>query len=431
MKVTREDLEHSEVSLNIEVEEEDIEPYLQRAYQRVVGRVNIPGFRKGKAPRPVLERFVGRQSLEDDALDLMLPEIVQRAIEEQDVKQASIPQVELVEREPIVIKASVPIAPEVVLNAYREIRVPVEPVVVTEDQINTLLDLLRRDTAPWEPVDRPVAMDDQVIMDIKATLDGQEITRQEGVVYMVMEGNVSPVAGFPERLVGINSQETKEFTISMPEDYPDRELAGKDVEFSVTIHEIKAKNLPDLDDEFAKGVGEGYDNLEALTTKLREDFLVRGELEAREKYEDQVFEQLLEKANINLSPLMVEHEVDHMLQNQEQALRRQQVSVEQYLQTVGKSPDEHRGELRQAAEARLKRTYAIVKVAELEGIKVSPEEIEEEINRLIDAAGPTQPESFRHNIESDDGRESLEQILTRRKALQRLVEVARGEHGET
>ena len=248
---------------------------------------------------------------------------------------------------------------------------------------------------------------------------------------MVMEGNVSPVAGFPERLVGISSQETKEFTISMPEDYPDRELAGKDVEFSVTIHEIKAKNLPDLDDEFAKGVGEGYDNLEALTNKLREDFLARGELEARDKYEDQVFEQLLEKANIDLSPLMVEHEVEHMLENEEQALRRQQVSVEQYLQTVGKSPDEHRGELRQAAEARLKRTYAIGKVAELEGIKVSPEEIEEEINRLLDAAGPTQPESFRHNLESDDGRESLEQILTRRKALQRLVEVARGEHGET
>ena len=431
MKVTREDLENSEVSLNIEVEEEDIEPYLQRAYQRVVGRVNIPGFRKGKAPRPVLERFVGRHSLEDDALDLMLPEIVQRAVEEQGVKQASIPQVELVQREPIVIKASVPIAPEVVLNAYREIRVPVEPVVVTEDQINTLLELLRQDTAPWEPVDRPVAMDDQVTMDIKATLDGREITRQDGIVYMVMKGNVSPVAGFPERLVGISSQETKEFTISMPEDGPDGELAGKDVQFSVTIHEIKAKNLPELDDEFAKGVGEGYDNLEALTKKLREDFLARGELEAKDRYEDEVFEKLLEKANIDLSPLMVEHEVEHMLQNEEQALRRQQVSVEQYLQTVGKSSDEHREELKQAAEARLKRTYAIGKVAELEGIEVSPEEIEEEIKRLLDAAGPAQPESFQRNLESDDGRESLEQVLIRRKALQRLVEVARGEHGET
>ncbi len=430
MKVTRGDVEHSEVSLNIEVEEEDIEPYLQRAYQRVVQRVNIPGFRKGKAPRPVLERFVGRHSLEDDALDLMLPEIVQRAVEEQGVKQASIPQVELVQREPIVIKAVVPIAPEVVLDAYREIRVPVELVVVTEDQINTLLDLLRQETAPWEPVDRPVAIGDQVTLDIKANLDGKEITKQDGVVYMVLEENVSPVVGFPQQLVGIKNHETKEFTISLPADYPDSNMAGKEVEFNVTIHEIKAKNLPDLDDEFAKGVGEGYDNLEALTKKLREDFLARRELEVQDKYEDQVFEKLLEKAEIDLSPLMVEHEVDHMLQNEEQALRRQQVSVEQYLQTVGKSSDEHRGELKQAAEARLKRTYAIGKVAELEGIKVSPVEIEEEIKRLLDAAGPDQSGSLRRNLESDDSRESMEQVLIRRKALQRLVEVARGEHRE-
>lgn len=431
MKVTREDLEHSEVSLNIEVEEEDIEPYLQRAYQRVVRRVNIPGFRKGKAPRPVLERFVGRHSLEDDALDLMLPEIVQRAVDEQGVKQASIPQVQLVQREPIVIKAAVPVAPEVVLDAYREIRVPVEPAVVTEEEINTLLDLLRRDTAPWEPVDRPVAMGDQVTLDIKANLDGKEITRQDGVVYMVMEENVSPVAGFPQQLVGIGSQDTKEFAIPMPEDYPDSNLAGKEVEFSVTMHEIKAKNLPDLDDEFAKGVGEGYDNLEALTNKLREDFIARRELETQDLYENQVFEKLLEKAQIDISPLMVDHEVSHMLENEEQALRRQQVSVEQYLQTVGKSTDEHREELKQVAEARLKRTYAIGKVAELEGIKVSPEEIEEEIERLLDSAGPNQPESLRSNLESDDSKESLEQILIRRKALQRLVEVAKGEHRES
>ena len=431
MKVTREDLENSEVSLNIEVEEEDIEPYLQRAYQRVVRRVNIPGFRKGKAPRAVLERFVGRHSLEDDALDLMLPEIVQRAVEEQGVKQASIPQVQMVQREPIVIKAAVPVAPEVVLDAYREIRVPVELVLVTEEEVNTLLDLLRRDTAPWEPVDRPVAMGDQVTLDIKANLDGKEITKQDGVVYMVMEENVSPVAGFPQQLVGINNQETKEFAISMPTDYPDSNLAGKEVEFNVAIHEIKAKNLPDLDDEFAKGVGEGYDNLEALTNKLREDFLARRELEAQDLYEDQVFEKLLEKAQIDLSPLMVDHEVHHMLQNEEQALRRQQVSVEQYLQTVGKSSDEHHEELKQAAEARLKRTYAIGKVAELEGIKVSQEEIEEEIKRLLDSAGPNQPASLRSNLESDESKESLEQVLIRRKALQRLVEVAKGEHRES
>ncbi len=430
MKVTKEDVEHSEVSLNIEVEEEDMEPYLQRAYQRVVGRINIPGFRKGKAPRPVLERFVGRHSLEDDALDLMLPEIVQRAIKDQGLEQASIPQVELVQREPIVIKAAVPIAPEVVLDAYREIRVPVEPVIVTDDQINPLLDLLQQEAAPWEPVDRPVAMGDQVTLDIKANLDGKEITKQEGIVYMVLEDNVSPVAGFPQQLVGIKNQETKEFTISLPGDYPDSNLAGKDVQFNVAIHETKAKNLPELDDEFAKGVGEGYDNLEALTKKLREDFLAQRQIEAQDKYENQVLETLLEKANIDLSAVMVEHEVDHMLQNEEQALRRQQVSMEQYLQTVGKSPGEHRQELKEAAEVRLKRTYAIGKVAELEGIEVSPEEIEEEIKNLLAGAGD-QTGGLRHNLESDDGKESLERILVRRKALRRLVEVAKGEHQET
>lgn len=427
MKITREDLQNREVALTIAVTGEDVEPYLERAYKRAVGRVNVPGFRKGKAPRTVVEQFVGKHALEDDALDIMLPEVVVKAIQEEDLKQGSLPQVQVIEREPITIKATVPLIPEVTLKAYREIRIPVEPVVITDDQVDHILQHLREEIAPWEPVNRDVALGDQVILDLKASLDGSEVANQKDIPYFVAEENMSPVPGFAVELVGLSSNEQKEFTIKLPDDHEDENLASKEVQFTVTIGEIKAKNLPELNDDFAKGVGQGYDTLAELTQQLKDDIFTREKRSSDLQYENAVIDKLIENSSFEMSPLILDHEVEHMLDEQQQNLSNQKIEMEQYLERIGKTPEDHREELRTAAGDRIKRSYAIGKVAELEGIVITPEDVNLEIENVLKEAG-AQADKLKENLESDEGKQSIERVLTRRKTLEQLVKIAKGEH---
>ncbi|PZC50055.1 MAG: trigger factor [Chloroflexi bacterium] len=427
MKITREDLQNREVALTIAVTSEDVEPYLERAYKRVVGRINVPGFRKGKAPRAVVEQFVGKKTLEDDALDIMLPEVVIKAIQQEDLKQGSLPQVQVIQREPITIKATVPLIPEVTLTAYREIRIPVEPVVVTDDQIDHLLQHLREEIAPWEPVQRKVSLGDQVILDLTARLDGSEVANQKEIPYIVAEENMSPVPGFAVELVGLNSEEKKEFTIKLPDDHQDENLASKEVAFTVTISEIKAKNLPELDDEFAKSIGQGYDTLADLTKQLKDDIFSREKRSSELQYENAIIDKLIETSSFEMSPLILDHEVEHMLEEQQQNLRNQKIGMEQYLEQIGKTPEDHREELKTAAEDRIKRSHAIGKVAELEGVIVTPEDITLEIETILSEAGD-QADRIKGNLESEEGNQSIERVLTRRKTLEQLVRIANGDH---
>ncbi len=426
MKVTKEDLPQREVVLNIEVAAEDMVPYMDRAYQRASQRVSIPGFRKGKAPRAVLERFVSREALLDDAVDFMVPELVEQAVEQEQLERGGIPNVEVVQKEPMVLKATVPLAPKVVLDAYRDIRVEPEVVAVEDEEVQQALETLRSELAPWEPVERPVAEGDLATLDVRARAGNREISNQKGVVYLVTQDSPNPVSGFAQALVGARAGESKEFSLFLPAGYPDRRLAEQECLFQVTVHQVKEKRLPGLNDEFAKGVGEGYDSLEALKEKLRNDIRLRKEQLARHRHEDKVVEEVLARTKIEISPLLVDHEVDHLLKDEEEALKRQQVSVDQYLERVGKSEDEHREEARALAVQRLTRAYALLKVAELESLAATAGEVEEELDSLLESAGP-QASTLRRNLDTPGGRESLARVILNRKVVARLVEIARGE----
>lgn len=426
LKVTREDLPQHEVVLNIEVEAEDLEPYLDRAYRRRVQRVNIPGFRKGKAPRTVLERFVGREALLEEAVDLLVPEVVEQAVTQEKLEQGGVPSVDIVQRDPVVVKATVPLMPLVVLNAYRDIRVQPEAVEVTDEQVQDVLERLRRDLAPWEPVDRPVALGDQVTLDVHAEVEGREVASQKDMVYVATADNPNPVPGFAAALVGAEPGQHHEFTIAVPDDHQDRRLAGRQCTFQVTVHQVREKAFSELNDEFAKGVGQGYDSLEALRDAIRDDIRTGQERAVRFRHEDSVVEELAARATVELSPLLVEHEIEHLLADEQEALRRQQVGMEEYLQTVGKSAEEHREEARTVALARLTRAHALRKVGELEGLTATPEEVEEEVQSLLEKAGP-RVAALRRNLDSPGGRDSVAQTILRRKVLDRLVAIAKGE----
>ena len=428
MQVIQEELHQRQAVLHIEMEDADLERYLDRAHRRVVQRVSVPGFRRGKAPRSIVERLVGRDVLLEEALELLLPEVTAKAVEEQGLEMAAPPRVEVVTREPLALRATVPLPPEVTLGDYRQVRIAPEEVEVDEERVTQTLEEIRRETTPWSPVDRPVRMGDQVVMDLRGSTEGRELINNRNFGYVVSE-EPSPVPGFGAALEGMEQGETREFTLPFPDDYSDSELAGKPCEFVVQAKEIKGRELPDMDDEFARGVGQGYDSLEALREELRSRLRASLEAEAHSRYEEQVLEEVLATTEIEMAPLLVQRETErlqHELRDRVQSLVRGPVGVDEYMSLLGKTAEEVQDELRPRAETRLKRSALLNSVADAEGCEASDEAVSAEIEGMVQEAGPRGREVRRHFADAQH-REMVARSLRTRQALHLLVSIARGE----
>ena len=429
MKVTQEEIAQRQAVLQIELEPEDVERYLDRAYNRLVQRTTIPGFRKGKAPRRVLESFLGREALLSEAMEFLVPESTSQAVQEQHLDAVANPTVDVVQMEPTILKATVPLTPTVNLGSYRELRLEEDPVEVTEEQAQQVMATLRRNQAPWEPADRPVQHEDLVTMHVRGEADGQVLADQKSVTYLVEEKSEIPFTGFAEHLLGIEPQQTKEFTATLPDAYEDPQvpgMAGKEARFTVTILEVKERRFPELDDEFAKGVGEGYEGLAALKERIEQDLTDEAERAAQKRLEERVVEEVIQASTVELPPLLIDHEIDHLLEDQQRSLSRGGSSKEAYLQTAGKSLEELREELRERATSRLTSAWVVAQVAEEEGLGVTPEELDEEVARMAEGAGQ-QGEAIRQTFADPGLMETLSQVVLARKATQRLAQIARGE----
>ena len=426
VKITQDDVVDRQTTLHVELEPEDVDKYLDRAYKRVVQRTNVPGFRKGKAPRAVLENYVGREALLEEALEFMLPDCTASAIEQQELIASGTPDVELVQMEPAIqFKATVPLEPLVDLGNYREIRLETEPVEVTDEQVAEVVEGLRREAAMWEPVDRPVALQDMLTITATGKVEEEVVLEEKDGVFIPEESD-RPFPGFSLQLVGIARGETKEFTLSIPEDFRDTRLAGKECHFSVQVMEIKERILPELDDEFAKGVGEGFESLEALCKKLGEDLRQGAESEARNRYHEEILETILRGASISLPPMLVEHEIEHLVEQREQALQNERVSMDEYLLRAGKTTEELREEMRQEAITRMNRSFLLVELAKTEGIEVSDPEIEDRIKAMTSGSTPSERELGRF-FNSEEGRSSVRSMLRNSKVFEELESIAKGE----
>ena len=426
MKVSQAELSQSQVVLNIEVEPPELEEHLDRVYRRIVQRANIPGFRKGKAPRSVVERFVGRDALIEDALETLLPQMTSQAIEEQELDVIATPRVQVLQQDPLTIEATVPVRPEVQLGDYYDIRLEEEPVSVSAEDVDNRLSLFQRDSGTWEPVERPVEMGDMVTIDVTGDVDGEQEVDESGVDYVLVEGSPNPLPGFPEELVGTAVGESREFALPFPDDYFDSDKVGKECNFRVSVVEVKERNLPELDDEFAQSMGMETTSMEELREKIEEEMLKQNQLAADSRFEDLAIRALIDISEVELPPLLVENEVENMLADQAEAMRRQQVSMESYLSTVGKSVEELREEARPLAEERLIRSLTLQAFREKEGLEVTPEDIEEELGKVT-VDSPSGENPLRSVLESEEGRRYVENMLINRKTLDRLVQIAKGE----
>ena len=431
MNVTKDSVTTTEITLTIAMDTDDEEPFLNRSYKRVASRVRIPGFRPGKAPRSVIENHLGREALVHEALEFMIPESLDQVLKDEDIQAWMEPKLEVLGMEPVSYKAVVPLEPVVDLGEFQAIRLEREPVEVTDEQVNEVLESLRFEAAPWEPVERALAYGDLATMNVKGIIEEEEVIDDQGIDFIPQEDNNLPFPGFSTHLEGMLEGESKLFTLSVPDDYPQENYAGKECQFNVEVLSIKEKNLAELDDEFAKGVRDGFESLEALTDHVRQRLVDESEATETRRLEVSGLEELKKLAKIEASELVYERELDMMYEERARSLQNQQMSMELYLSYVGQTEEELREQMKPQAEERLNTMLMLRKLADVEEIEVGDEDVEVEITNLIESTGGNSDASMMQALNTENARESIRSSLMNRKIMARLVEISQGEESNS
>jgi len=426
LKVTNEKTENRQAFLKIEVEPSEIEASTETSYRRLVKKVNIPGFRRGKASRAIFERHFGKHELFHEMLDDLVPDVYTKAIKEQNLEPVAEPQIELESEEPVIIKAVVPLKPYVSLGDYKTIDLKPQPVEVTDDMINSVIEQLRHQHATWEPADRPVEFHDLVTLDVESTMKGEPFVNQKGVQYEVTKGAISPAPGFAEQLVGMNKEESKEFNLQYPADYPQKEVQGNEVTFKVKIIEIKQEKLPEVTDEFAKQVGKDITGLDVMRQKISDDLKRRVEDRCKRDFEDRVIEAATAMSHVEYPPVLVDVEVERSLERSLRFLQNSGQNIEEYLKSINKTIDQLREELKPSSAKRVAESLVVGKIAEQEKIEVTHAEIDAEIEEMIKNSTGDKDE-LRKALQTQRNHESIEDTLIARKTIQRLTEIAQSQ----
>ena len=427
MNVTKDSVTTTEVTLTISMDADDEEPFLNRSFRRVASRVRIPGFRPGKAPRSVIENHLGREALVHEALDFMIPESLDQVLKDEDIQAFMEPKLEVLDMAPVSFKAVVPLEPVVELGDFQSIRLEKEPIEITDEQVDHVLEDLRFEAAPWEPVERPLAFGDLVSMNVKGTIEGEDVIDDNGIDFIPQVDNDLPFPGFSVYLEGMTEGQSKEFTIPVPDDYPQETYAGKECRFNVEVLSLKEKNLADLDDEFAKGVREGFESLEALTDHVRQRLNDEGEAAETRRLEASSLEELKKLAKIEASELVYQRELDLMYEERERSMQNQRMDMELYLSYLGQTEEELREQMKPQAEERLNTMLILRKLADVENIEIDDEDVEAEIDNLISSTGGESETAMKQALSTENAKESIRSSLMNRKIMARLVGISQGE----
>lgn len=423
MKVSAQEIEQRQIVLEVEVDEERVQRALDQAYRRIVNRINVPGFRRGRAPRPLVERIVGREALLEDAVEHLIPEVYRDIVQERQIQPAGQPAVEVTSTEPLQFKATVPLQPRVELGDYRSIRVPLPPINVDESEIDAVIENLREANATWVPVERPVQIGDRVGLDVLAQRGERTVLNSSDAEFIVNPDGPEPMPGFSEKLVGAETGQELSFTLGGE----GTETGGEPTVFTVRVHWVKEKELPTADDEFARSVGE-KSTVEELRAEIRDQLRQHKEREARERQREEIIRAAVEQATVEIAPQMIERQAQHLLESFAARLDRQGISIEQYLQLTGKDESAFRSELMDEARRSLKRTLVLEAIAEAEGLTVSEEELRAEVERATQGARDP-ARTARQALARPETRAQVYSMVQTRKAVERLVALA-GEDAE-
>jgi len=425
VKVTNEKTEQCQVYLKVEMEAGEVSAAKDKSYRKLVKKYKVPGFRQGKAPRDVLERFVGEGALLDDAINDMVPEACDRAIKEQEIEPVARPEVEISGIDPLVFQAIVPVAPVVKPGDYRSIRLKPEKSKFNKADVDKVIDDLRHQYAEFNPTEKAVASGDMAAIDVDSTVEGKPFIKQDGAQYQVIAGAPVPLPGFADQIIGLKRDEEKEFTLKLPDEYSNEEMAGKPAQFKVKVLEVKEEILPADDDELAKRVEQANPKVETmaeLRAQISDNLKQKAEQAALNDFHEKLVTAVMEGAEVTFPPVMADGEVTRIIGDQ---MRQWQLgdNMEQYLKIIGKTEEELKAELRPMAEQRISRALVIAEISKAEKIDVSEEELKAEIAKLTESAGEHKAE-MEKLFASPQYRPHLENTLISQKTMDRLEEIA-------
>lgn len=388
MSLQVEKLEHNMAKLTIEVAAEEVEKALQAAYLKQRGQINMPGFRKGKVPRQMIEKMYGAEVFFDEAANRMIPEAYAKAYDECGLEIASQPKIDIVQLEKgkaFIFTAEVAVKPEVTLGEYKGLKVDKVSTRVTQKEVDEEIDKEReRNARTIEVTDRAVQDKDQVTLDFEGFVDGVAFEGGKGENYPLTIGSGSFIPGFEDQLIGAEIGKEVEVQVKFPEEYHSADLAGKDAVFKCTVHAIKAKELPEADDEFAAEVSE-CETMEAYRAEIKKNIKERKEREGNEKKENQVVEQAVENAQMDIPEAMLETQVRQMTDDFARRIQQQGLTLEQYFQFTGLTAEKMEEELKPQAEKRIKTRLVLEAIVKAENIEVSEERLEEELTKMAEA----------------------------------------------
>lgn len=424
MKVTLEKKEKNQVLLEVQVDPDRVEKAYDRAYRQLSREVRIPGFRPGKAPRPIVERAVGVDYIKHTAFEkFLLPEVYPLALEEGKVEPIAEPQVELVSFEkdqPLVFKATVEVRPEVTLGDYTGLEVAAPKVDVTDADLEERLTKLREQRGTLVTVERPVQMGDTVVADFTGKIDGVEFEGGKATDYTLEVAPGRFIEGFVEAMVGLKAGETKAADLTFPEEYPNQDLAGKPVVFELAVKEVKESQLPELNDEFAKQMGD--ESLEALRTKLREQLTNEREENRDIELRKQLIDKVVEGTQIEIPESMIARESSFLLQQQANMLAQQGIDPNRVF--TKDNIDTWRENTRPEAEKRIRTSLTLGEIARKEGIAPSEAEIEETIAEYAQSYGVDSAQ-FRNQVISNGAWPQIADEVLSNKIIEWLVERAK------
>jgi len=422
MSAKFEKLEGNQGVLTVEVDAETVSTSLDSAFKKVVKQINVPGFRKGKMPRPLFEKRFEIESLYQDAIDIMLPEAYTSAVEETGIEPVDRPEIDVEQIEKgkaFIFTAKVTLKPEVKLGEYKGLEVEAFDTNVTDEDVENEIKALQEKQAELVVKEEGKAENgDTVIMDFEGFVNDEAFEGGKAENYSLELGSGQFIPGFEEELVGLATGDSKDVNVSFPEEYHAAELAGKPAVFKVTVHEIKGKVLPELDDEFAKDVDDEVETLDALKEKIK------SRLEHDKKHEEEhylqntVVEKATANAEVDIPAVLIDNEVDRMLQEFEQRLQMQGMNLELYFQFSGQNEEALRGQMKDEAEQRVRGNLTLEAIVKAENIEVTDEEVNAELQKMADTYNMTI-----ENIQAALGNlEGLKSDIQVRNAVKFLVE---------
>lgn len=372
--------------LTVEVPAEEVNGALDKAFKKVVKEINVPGFRKGKMPRQMFEKRFGVESLYQDALDFILPDAYANAVEEAGINPVDRPEIDiekLEKNEPLVFTAKVTVKPEVELGEYKGLEVSKEDTNVTDEEIEEQLKESQERMAELTvKEDGQVENGDTAVIDFEGFVDGEAFEGGAGNDYSLEIGSNSFIPGFEEQLIGAKTGEQKDVEVTFPEEYHAEELAGKSATFKVTVNEVKAKELPELNDEFAKELDEEVEGLDALRTKMKENLKAEKDNASETQMRDQLVQKAAENATVEIPQAMIDSEIDRMMQDFEQRLSQQGMNKELYFQFSGQDEDALREQMKADAETRVRVSLTLEAIAKAENMEVTSEDIDKELEKM-------------------------------------------------